>query len=241
MGKLIVAFVAGLLSFVSPCVLPLVPVYLAYLAGTTYNEMLAGGNRWRIRVHALAFVVGFSLVFIGFGASATFLGHFLFRYRLWVERAGGMILIVFGLWMIGALKIGFLHRDIRIHISQKPAGFVGSVLVGAAFGAGWTPCVGPVLASILLLASGSETLFQGVLLLAAYSLGLAVPLLLCSLALERGLRWIKKVTPFLPVLEKGMGICLIVLGLALTTGWFSRVWTFAAGYFNWNLEGRWLQ
>jgi len=227
-----IAFLAGLISFLSPCVLPLVPVYLAYLTGATYQDLSRSGPSWKTTLHASAFILGFSLVFTAFGASATLLGGLLLSHRAWIERAGGAVLLVFGLWMTGILPIGFLYRDIRVHLTDKPSGYLGSVLVGAAFAAGWTPCVGPVLASILILASRSASVAHGVLLLASYSLGIAVPLFACSLILERAFKWIKKASPVLPVVEKVTGVCLSLMGVMLALGWFSRISSLALSRFS---------
>lgn len=226
-----VAFVAGLVSFLSPCVLPIVPVYLAYLTGTAYGELTQARNRRRILAHALAFIGGFSAVFIAMGASATYVGRLLLDHQRWIEVLGGLLLLVLGVWMTGLVGIGFLHRDLRVHLSEKPAGYAGSALVGAAFAAGWTPCVGPVLAGILVLASRSGSAAYGTLLLAVYSLGLAAPLLLCCLALERSLALIRRVGPALPSLEKATGAALALMGLLLASGWFSRLSSWALGYF----------
>lgn len=225
-----VAFLAGLASFLSPCVLPLIPVYLAYLAGTTLDDLLSAAPRRRLMlVHAAFFVLGFSLVFIAMGASASALGGLLFRWRSVIERLGGAVMVLLGLWMIGALKAAFLYREARFHFRDKPAGFFGSVLVGASFAAGWTPCVGPVLASILLLASQTGSVGQGALLLSVYSLGFALPLILCALLLERAVGLLKRISPALPWIEKGTGACLIFLGVVLAGGWYSRVFSWFAG------------
>jgi len=222
-----VAFGAGVVSFASPCVLPLIPVYLAYMTGTTYEGLLRQTSRRTTLTHAGFFIFGFSMVFIALGASASALGGALWQYRSWIERCGGAVLVLLGLWMLGVLQAAFLYRDARYHFHDKPAGFLGSVLVGAAFAAGWTPCVGPVLAGILLMASREGSVGRGVLLLAAYSAGFALPLLLCALAVERFSRLLKRVGPYLPALEKATGALLLALGVLLAGGWFSRVssWT----------------
>lgn len=232
------AFGAGVISFLSPCVLPLVPVYLAYLTGTSYTE--AGKNpKWRTISHALAFIAGFSLVFIAFGASATAAGRLLFDYRDVIEKIGGAFLLVLGLWMTGLLKIGFLYKDLRVHLQEKPTGYAGSVLVGAAFAAGWTPCVGPVLGAVLLMASRGESVGYGVALLAAYSLGLAIPLLLCSLALDKSMALIRRMGPTLPIIERATGVLLLLMGGLLLSGRFSRIISWLLGTFTgWT---RWMQ
>ncbi|MFH1723960.1 MAG: cytochrome c biogenesis protein CcdA [Elusimicrobiota bacterium] len=229
MGQLGIAFAAGGLSFLSPCVLPLIPIYLAYLSGTTFDELAAGAPRRTTLLHAALFIAGFSLVFIAMGASASAMGGLLFAYRAWIERIGGAVLVLLGLWMAGLLKVGFLYKEARYHFQRKPAGLIGSVLVGAAFAAGWTPCVGPVLAGILLLASRTGSVAQGVLLLGVYSLGFAVPLLLCALAVERSALLLNRIKPALPAIERATGALLACLGVLLAAGWYGRVsgWTLA--------------
>lgn len=216
------AFLAGLASFLSPCVLPLIPVYLAYLAGTTCEGLLSGGSKRVVLLHAFLFILGFSLVFIALGASASALGSALWRYRVWVERAGGLAMILLGLWMIGALKAAFLYREARWRFHEKPAGFLGSIVVGAAFAAGWTPCVGPVLATILMLASREGSVLKGMFLLGVYSAGFALPLLACALAVDKALPLLKRLTPALPAIERATGAVIAVLGVLLAGGWFSR-------------------
>ncbi|MDE2290468.1 MAG: cytochrome c biogenesis protein CcdA, partial [Elusimicrobia bacterium] len=171
------SFAAGLASFLSPCVLPLIPVYLAFLTGTSFKELTTETPRRVVLMNALAFTLGFSLVFIAMGASASALGAALITYRAWVERLGGAALCVFGLWQLGVIRMDFLYREARVHFQEKPAGLAGSVAVGAAFAAGWTPCVGPQLGAALSLASLSGSVGEGVGLLLAYSAGFAVPLL----------------------------------------------------------------
>ena len=220
------AFAAGLVSFFSPCILPLIPVYLSYLAGITYNELTAAPRR-RVLAHSGMFILGFTAVFVGLGATATFVGRFLTDYQEWVGRASGALLVVFGLWMLGVLNVGFLWREARWHFQDKPVGYLGSSLVGATFAAGWTPCVGPVLTVILLYAGSQDKVGQGMALLAVYSLGLAVPLFLCALGLERSLGWIKKAGAGLVWIERAAGACLLAIGILLLTGGWSRVSSWA--------------
>ncbi|MBL8985579.1 MAG: cytochrome c biogenesis protein CcdA, partial [Gemmatimonadetes bacterium] len=164
-----VAFLGGLLSFLSPCVLPLVPSYLGFITGFTLEEM---GNRRRLAmIHATLFVIGFSLVFILLGASATALGSALRFYKDAIMRVGGVLIVFFGLYCLGIIKLGFLSQERRMHLDRKPIGFLGSVLVGMAFGAGWSPCIGPILGGILSLAATEADLGRGVWLLVAYSAG----------------------------------------------------------------------
>ena len=215
------SFAAGLVSFFSPCILPLIPVYLAYLAGIGYDE-LRQVSRWRVMVHALLFVLGFTAVFVALGATATFIGQFLQDYQTAVEKASGALLVVFGLWMLGLLNIGFLWKEARWHFQDKPVGYLGSVAVGATFAAGWTPCVGPVLTVILLYAGAQATVARGMALLAVYSMGMAVPLLLCAVGLEWSLELIKKAGARLQWVERAAGAALVLIGVLLLTGVWAR-------------------
>ena len=175
------AFLAGLLSFLSPCVLPLVPAYLSFLAGVNLEALKAGGSaeiRWRSLRSALGFVLGFSFIFIALGASATFIGHWLLSHSVALARVSGILLMVLGLHVSGLVTIPWLMREKRFQPSQRPLSFLGAFVVGMAFAFGWTPCVGPILAGILALASTRETIFQGILLLGIYSAGLGLPFLL---------------------------------------------------------------
>lgn len=215
------AFLGGVVSFLSPCVLPLVPSYLSFVTGVSLEDMQEGVDRKVTLTHATLFVVGFSLVFIVLGATATFIGQFIRAYEIWLARAGGVIIILLGLHLVGLFKITPLLRERRIHLQDKPAGYLGTLGVGAAFGAGWTPCIGPVLSAILGLASAQETIWQGMGLLTVYSIGLAVPFILSALALDRFLQAFSKFRRFLPAVQVGSGILLIVLGILLVTGRFT--------------------
>ena len=199
---ILIAVTAGVLSFLSPCVLPLVPSYLSFVTGMTLDEMQEGVDRRLVLLHSGLFVAGFSAVFILLGASASFIGVFLSVYQDWLARIGGVIIIILGLHLAGIFKIKFLLRERRVQLADKPAGHVGTFAVGAAFGAGWTPCIGPVLGAILGLASTSDTIWQGMGLLAAYSFGLAIPFMVAALALDQFLKTFKRFRRFIPVLEK---------------------------------------
>lgn len=219
---LTLAVMAGLLSFLSPCVLPLVPSYLSFVTGMTLDDLQEDElDRRLVLLHAGLFVAGFSAVFILLGATASFLGQFFRAYEVWVARAGGVILLILGMHLMGVFRIGALMREKRVHISDKPMGHLGTLAVGAAFGAGWTPCIGPVLAGILALAGTSETVWSGVGLLFAYSVGLAVPFLLAAVALGRFLTTFRKIRRWIPLIEKASGVLLILFGLMLLTGTFT--------------------
>jgi cytochrome c-type biogenesis protein len=216
-----VAFVAGLLSFLSPCVLPLVPSYIGFLTGMTLPEVT--GRRRAALVHALLFVAGFSLVFILLGASATALGRALNYYQVWLQRVGGVLIILFGLLCLGAFRVQLLTQERRLHLERKPVGYLGSVLVGMAFAAGWTPCIGPVLGGILGLAATSTDVSRGMLLLGVYSAGLALPFLIAAVAVESFLDWFQRFRRFLPWVMRISGVLLVLVGILLVTGEFTRL------------------
>jgi len=221
---LLVAFAAGLLSFLSPCVLPLVPSSATFITGMSLDELTDGGGTQRARraalVHGLLFVAGFTAVFLILGASATFLGS-LFRYASrGFEVAGGVLLIAFGLYLLGVLRLPGADREWRLHLADKPVGYLGTVLVGVAFGAGWTPCIGPVLGGILTLAA-TGSLGRGMGLLAMYSAGLAVPFLLATLLLERFMGGMKRLRPMLPWINRFSGLLMLFLGVLLISGWLT--------------------
>jgi cytochrome c-type biogenesis protein len=218
---LFVAFLAGLLSFLSPCVLPLVPSYIGFLTGMTLPEMT--GRRRIALLHAVLFVAGFSLIFILLGASATALGGALKYYQVWIARVGGVLVILFGLLCLGVVKAGFLEQERRLQLQHKPVGYLGSVLVGMAFGAGWTPCIGPVLGAILSLAATSDSVPRGMLLLGVYSAGLAVPFLLAAVAVESFLEWFQRFRRYLPWVMRVSGVLLIFVGILMATGQFTRL------------------
>ncbi|HEU5170675.1 MAG TPA: cytochrome c biogenesis protein CcdA [Gemmatimonadales bacterium] len=216
-----VAFAAGILSFLSPCVLPLVPSYVGFLTGMTLEQTT---ERRRVAVaHALLFVSGFSLVFMALGASATALGAALKYYQVWLQRAGGVLIILFGLVCLGVFRVGWMERERRLQLQRKPLGYLGSALVGMAFAFGWTPCIGPVLGAILSLAATSDSVSRGVILLGVYSAGLAVPFLAAALALDRFLEWFQRFRRYLPWVMRLSGALLVVVGLLLVTGEFTRL------------------
>ncbi|HJS46420.1 MAG TPA: cytochrome c biogenesis protein CcdA [Gemmatimonadales bacterium] len=216
-----VAFVGGILSFLSPCVLPLVPSYFGFLTGLTLPEMT---NRRRVALlHAVVFVAGFSVVFIALGLGATALGRALRVYDVWLARVGGALIVVFGLYLMGVLRIPGFGREQRIHLEDKPVGFAGSFVVGMTFAAGWTPCLGPVLSAILGLAATETDLARGAMLLGAYSAGLAVPFLLAALAVDRFIEWFRRFRHHLGLVQKASGALLVAVGLLLLSGQFTRL------------------
>jgi cytochrome c-type biogenesis protein len=214
-----VAFAAGLLSFLSPCVLPLVPTYLAYIGGS------GAAKRALLLRNALLFVLGFSLVFIAMGASASALGSLLRDYRSELMVVGGIIVIGFGMVMLGIVRVPFLYRDTRRPMGEdvQPQTPWGALALGSAFGFAWTPCIGPVLGGILTVAGASGTLATGVGLLAVYSLGLAIPFLLAAIAIDPFLRVSRGIRPYLRWVERVAGVLLVVIGLLMVTGTFTTI------------------
>ncbi|HXZ28093.1 MAG TPA: cytochrome c biogenesis protein CcdA [Terriglobales bacterium] len=221
----IAAFLAGLLSFLSPCVLPLVPGYVSLISGTGAAVLEAPGERrpllGKVMLHSLAFIVGFSVVFIALGAAASEVGRLLLRYRSLLTYAAGIVIILFGLHLTGLLKIKALYADKRLHEVKGGGSLAGAFLVGFAFAFGWTPCIGPILAGILTIAAAQNTVMKGVLLLALYSAGLAVPFLLTSLGIDRFLAFYSRFRQHLHKVEVASGVLLIVLGALVLTSHLS--------------------
>ncbi|VAX34024.1 Cytochrome c-type biogenesis protein CcdA (DsbD analog) [hydrothermal vent metagenome] len=213
------AFFAGVLSFVSPCVLPLVPSYVSFITGISFEDLTGKTDRARIRfltmTNSLAFILGFSFVFIMLGASSSAVGQILFQYQDVIRIVGGIIVIIFGLFIAGFLRLDFLMRERKFHLSGKPAGYIGTFVLGMAFVAGWTPCIGPILGSILLYASAKGSAIYGLKLLSVYSLGLAVPFFLSALALNSFLSYSKWLLRYMRVIMIISGLLLIVFGILL--------------------------
>jgi cytochrome c-type biogenesis protein len=218
------AFSAGILSFFSPCVLPLVPSYLIFISGasiTSYTELSSTQHRKTLLLHSLSFIVGFSLVFVSLGVSSSLLGNLFSTYERWIVRIGGLFLILFGLNMLNVLKIPFLNQEKMCHLRTKPIGLLGSFLIGITFSLGWTPCIGPVLASILLIASTTSTVKQGMYLLSLYSLGLAIPFFIAALLVGRILHLMQKYGWIMKYSSCVIGGLLIVVGVLLASGYFA--------------------
>jgi len=228
--SLFAAFAAGLLSFVSPCVLPLVPSYISYITGLSLEQLSDTTGRHRFRktiiLNSLLFIAGFSCVFIAFGASASFAGQMLIVYQDHLRKIGGVLIVLFGLYLLGVLNLGFLMTEKRLHFSSRPAGYLGSFLIGVAFAAGWTPCVGPVLGTILLYASTTDTLAGGVALLTAYSIGLGLPLFITSLGVDRFLAYFKQAGAYFRGVSAVTGALLVVVGVMI----FANSLTFVTGF-----------
>ena len=220
---ILIAFSAGLLSFLSPCVLPLVPSYVTFITGMTLEDLQH--TRRETLLHAILFVCGFSLIFLALGAGATVFGQIMLRYRDWISRIGGVLIIVFGLHMLGAFNVGFLARDTRLHLANKPIGYLGTLVVGIAFGAGWSPCIGPILGAILTMAANEADLQRGLVLLAAYSAGLAVPFLVAAVMVEKFLEVFGKLRHQMVWVNRIAGAMLILVGVLMVSNRFTMLAT----------------
>ena len=220
------AFVAGIASFLSPCVFPVVPGYVGFVTGVTLDDVRSAGGstvRWQAGVHAGLFILGFSLLFVALGVPATALGTVVRRARPLIQQIGGAVVVLFGLYLLGLVHVPLLVRERRVRLSTKPAGMLGSVIAGVAFGAGWTPCVGPVLATILLYAGLGATVLHGAALLAAYALGLGVPFFIAAVAFNWFLSRARFLRGWLLPIERAAGVVMIVTGALLFAGRLSAL------------------
>lgn len=220
------ALLAGVLSFVSPCVLPLVPAYISFMTGVSVTSMRSAKGatqRWQAGLHSLFFVLGFSTVFVALGASATFMSRILLQHMQILAQVGGGLIILFGLHYMGVFRIGFLNMEARFNLQQKPPGLLGAYLIGLAFAFGWTPCVGPILAGILAIAGVQESVGQGVALLAIYSAGLGIPFILAGLAINVFFQFFTRIRNYLRLLEIFSGALLVAVGLLIFLGDFNRL------------------
>ena len=272
------AFVAGLLSFLSPCILPLIPSYIAFITGMSSEELLKNkrrekeGNQYKSSYHnkgkirdgdytttssssrrseskklsdsnlkisiiksqtfirGCLFILGFSIVFVALGASITAIGSVFHEYTVWIERIGGILLIIFGLNLLGVLKIPGSQRDWGFKFSKRPAGHIGALLIGMGFGAGWTPCIGPILASILTLAATTTSIYEGISLLVFYSMGLAVPFILSTLAIDKYMLTFQRIKKWMPWIHRSSAALIIVMGILLLTGFLTLLTNSLAGY-----------
>lgn len=226
------AFLAGLVSFLSPCVLPVVPSYLAFVSGLTFGELAERPKpavRRAAAVHSVLFVLGFSLVFMTLGWMASAAGRAVAGALPWVTRAGGVVMLLFGLHLLGVLRLPALAGEVRVHLRDRPVGALGSLLVGVAFGAGWTPCIGPILASILLYAGLQETMVEGTLLLGVYALGMGIPFVLASVGLNWFLAGSAAARSWLVPLQRAAGAVLLAIGVLMISGRFTSITAFLAG------------
>jgi len=214
------AFVAGLLSFFSPCVLPLIPAYFTFITGFSIEELTEKYNseiRKKVFLSTFLFVSGFSLVFILMGASASYLGGLMYTYKKLIRIIGGILIIILGIHLTGLIRIPGLDFEKRITLEKKPLHFLGTLIIGMAFGAGWSPCIGPLLGSILIIAGSQETVWQGVILLGIYSAGLAMPFIIISIFINFLLTFIKKASKVLKYVNVVAGVVLVVVGLILVS------------------------
>jgi cytochrome c-type biogenesis protein len=217
------ALLGGLISFLSPCVLPLVPPYLSFLAGTTFDRLQAGHDRAvrrRAVLAALLFVAGFTTVFVLLGATASALGQVVRQYLSVLSTVAGLAIIAMGLHFLGVFRIGLLHREARFHV-PRPVGLWGAYLMGLAFAFGWTPCIGPILAAILAVAGSETSVAKGAFLLGVYSAGLGIPFLLAAFAMKPFAAFMKRVRARFALVERAMGGLLVLTGIAFLAGWLT--------------------
>ena len=212
------AFLAGILTFLSPCILPLIPAYISYITGISLDQLKKGESRSIRRktlVHSLLFIAGFSLVFIALGASATYVGRLFAEYKSIISRIGGAFIIVLGLYLVGVFKLDFLAKEKRLTLKLQKGSKVSSVLFGVVFAAAWTPCVGPILGSILTLAGTRSSMIEGTLLLCAYSLGIAIPFIVSALLINSFLAYFARLKKYISAVQVACGVLLIIIGLLL--------------------------
>lgn len=228
----LIAVAAGFLSFVSPCVLPLVPSYMVFITGLSFDLLEAEDRhvRWVALKHSLAFVSGFAIVFILLGASATYLGALVQRHQNLLMRLGGLVVVFFGLYLAGWIKLGGLSQERRFHLARKPHGLFGTAVVGMTFGLGWTPCIGPILGSILVLASNTGDVLEGMFLLAAYALGLGVPFLVAGIAFPQFVARLRGMNRQMHRISKISGVLLVTIGVLMVAGQFGRFTAFLSSW-----------
>ena len=219
------AVLAGVLSFLSPCVLPLVPPYLVYMSGVSLEDLTAEstGHRRRVMLSSLLFVLGFTTVFVLLGATASAFGQVLRQNLSLLSQIAGVLIIIMGLHFMGVFRIGFLMREARYQTEQSNASYVGAYAMGLAFAFGWTPCIGPVLAAILSVAGSTESVGRGMALLAFYSLGLGIPFMLAAFSIDSFLGFSRKFRRHMVVLERIMGVLLVLTGIMFLTGWMQNI------------------
>ena len=212
-------FLAGVVSFLSPCILPILPGYLTYLVVRSSGKTTGQVSRWQVLFHGMAFVAGFSIVFITLGATASTIGRFLYAYREWITRIGGVVIVIFGLQISGWLQIPFLEFELRKYAEPDPRlGYLSSLLMGVFFASGWTPCIGPTLGIVLTIAGTVASLKMGVLLLALYSLGLGLPFIITALTIDRVGTWLRHVPRLTLYVRPVAGILLVAVGILLILG-----------------------
>lgn len=228
--SLFFSMLMGIVSFASPCILPLIPSYVSYITGISFDELVGPGSRRKnintTLLHSLAFVAGFTVIFVILGATASMIGQLMIEHLNTIRIAGGMLMIVLGLFVSDVIPIPFLQQDAKIHLKDRPAGFLGTFLVGIIFAAGWTPCTGPFLAAALMQAAQSETMVTGMVLLVFYSLGIGVPFILSAVAISVFLSSFKKLKDHLRTIKIASGVILIIMGVLLITD----KWTLITSY-----------
>lgn len=239
--NIFVAFAAGVFSFLSPCVLPLIPSYLSFVSGVSLDEMRneQGLSRvhWRVLLNSIAFIAGFSLVFVSLGASASFLGGLFLDYRNTIRIVGGVFILLVGLFLVGAFKIAALEQYLQFNLKDKPAGYLGSILVGITFAVAWTPCVGPILGAILALASTAGEVGRGVLMLSSYAAGLALPFFLSALAINSFFQFSQRLRRYVQAIHTAGGALLIIVGVLLITDYMTLLNAYALRFTpTWLLE-----
>jgi cytochrome c-type biogenesis protein len=222
-----IAFIAGLLSFLSPCVLPLIPGYISFISGASLQELQSADEiqkiRYKVVINSLMFVLGFTVVFVLLGASATALSKILLRYLRPLAIAAGAVIIIFGLHTIGIIRIPFLYMEKRFQSNSKPAGLLGSFIIGLAFAFGWSPCIGPQLAGILALAASEHTVLKGVILLLVYSIGLGIPFIITAWSITLFFRFFEKIKKHMRLIEWISGGLLIIIGVLMITGGLGKI------------------
>jgi len=228
--SLFFSMLMGIVSFASPCILPLIPSYVSYITGISFDELVGPGSRRKnintTLLHSLAFVAGFTVIFVILGATASIMGQLMIEHLKTIRIVGGMLMIVLGLFVSDVIPIPFLQQDAKIHLKNRPAGFLGTFLVGIVFAAGWTPCTGPFLAAALMQAAQSETMVTGMMLLVFYSLGIGIPFILSAVAISVFLSSFKKLKDYLRAIKIASGVILIIMGLLLITD----KWTLITSY-----------
>ncbi len=232
----------GVVSFASPCILPLIPSYVSYITGISFDELVSKESRGKnintTVLHSLAFVLGFTLVFVLLGATASLAGQVLAEYLNFVRVAGGALLIVLGLFVAGVVPIPFLQRDAKLQLKTRPAGYLGTLLVGVIFGAGWTPCTGPFLAAVLMQAAEANTMGRGMVLLTFYSLGIGIPFILSAVAISAFLSTFSRLKNYMKAIKTTSGAILVIMGLLLITNKMTIITSYMVGIWE-TFKGIW--
>jgi cytochrome c-type biogenesis protein len=231
--NILTAFIFGLLSFISPCVLPIIPGYISFISGKSLSDMTGNDAEAKrsIIINTLMFIFGFTVIFVLMGAAATSIGQFLNENLTLISKIAGVIIVIFGLHMIGIFKLGFLNYEKRFHLQDKKLGILGSFTVGSAFAFGWTPCIGPILAGILAIASQQETVMQGIVLLFVYSLGLGIPFFLTALSINKFFSVFNNIKKHFHTIEVVGGVMLVIVGLLMITNYLTIIASYLSRWF----------